>query len=101
MAKVSSVQKNDRRKKMVKSQLNRRSALKTIIMDKNASAEDRFQATLKLAQMPRNGAKIRIRNRCAITGRPRAFYRQFNMSRIALRDFASQGMIPGVTKSSW
>jgi len=101
MAKVSSVQKNDRRKKMVKSHLNRRSALKAIVMDKSVTAEDRFQATLKLAQMPRNGAKIRVRNRCAITGRPRAFYRQFNMSRIALRDFASQGMIPGVTKSSW
>lgn len=101
MAKVSSVQKNDRRKKMAKSHLTRRDALKAIVMNKSVTPEERFQATLKLAQMPRNGAKIRVRNRCAITGRPRAFYRQFNMSRIALRDFASQGMIPGVTKSSW
>jgi small subunit ribosomal protein S14 len=70
-------------------------------MDKNVSMEDRFQATLKLAELPRNSAKIRVRNRCEVTGRPRAYYRKLKMSRIALRELGSKGLIPGLVKSSW
>jgi small subunit ribosomal protein S14 len=79
----------------------RRLKLKEVVMDKNASPEDRFQATLKLAEMPRNSAKIRIRNRCKITGRSRSYYRKFGLSRVELRDLASFGEIPGLVKSSW
>ena len=74
---------------------------KAIARDKNVSMEERFAATLKLAELPRNSAKVRIRNRCEITGRPRAYYRKLKMSRIALRDLGSKGMIPGLVKSSW
>ena len=79
----------------------RRLKLKEVVMDKNASPEERFQATLKLAQMPRNSAKIRIRNRCKLTGRSRSYYRKFGLSRVELRDLASFGEIPGLVKSSW
>jgi len=79
----------------------RRARLKKIAMDKNVSMEERFQATLKLAELPRNSAKIRVRNRCEVTGRPRAYYRKLKMSRIALRELGSKGLIPGLVKSSW
>jgi small subunit ribosomal protein S14 len=101
MAKVSSVQKNKRREKLSKKYLNKRNKLKDIINNKSASLEDRFQAQLKIAKLPRNSSKVRIRNRCELTGRPRAFYRKFHLSRIALRDLASIGQIPGVVKASW
>jgi small subunit ribosomal protein S14 len=101
MAKVSSVQKNKRREKLSKKYLNKRNKLKNIINDKSASLEERFHAQLKIAKLPRNSSKVRIRNRCELTGRPRAFYRKFQLSRIALRDLASIGQIPGVVKASW
>ncbi len=101
MAKVAMIQRNEKRRKMVAKYANKRAALKAIIKDRSVSPEERFQATLALAKLPRNGAKVRIRNRCAITGRPRAYYRKMNISRIALRDLASRGELPGVVKSSW
>jgi small subunit ribosomal protein S14 len=79
----------------------RRARLKAIVQNRSLPIEERFQATLKLAEMPRNGAKIRVRNRCRVTGRPRGYYRKLGMSRIALRDLASIGQVPGVVKSSW
>ena len=93
--------KNKRREKMTKQHAAKRAGLKAIIMDRDVSEEERFSAQLKLAAMPRNGSKTRIRNRCEMTGRSRAVYRRFKLSRIALRKMASEGMIPGVTKSSW
>ena len=101
MAKKSAIQKNLNRAKLVKSHLAKRSKLKKICSDKSISMEDRFEAQMKLAQFPRNGAKIRLRNRCLITGRPRGYYRKFKMSRIALRELALSGQIPGIVKSSW
>ena len=101
MAKTSMIERNEKRRKLVKSTANKRAKLKAIIKNKSVPADERFQATLKLAEMPRNGAKIRIRNRCALSGRPRGYYRKLNLSRIALRDLASRGELPGVTKSSW
>lgn len=101
MAKVSSVQKNLRRTRLVKKCADRRAKLKALADDQTVTPEERFSARLKLAEMPRNGARIRIRNRCEITGRPRAYYRKFKMSRIALREMASSGLVPGVVKSSW
>ena len=101
MAKVCMVERNDKRKKMVKSLANKRAKLKAIIKDQSLPQEERFAAVLKLAELPRNSSKTRVRNRCAISGRPRAHYRKFNLSRIALRDLASRGELPGVTKSSW
>jgi small subunit ribosomal protein S14 len=101
MAKKSSVEKNEHRRQLAKAQAGRRAALKKLVMDRAAPAEERFEATLKLAALPRNGSKVRIRNRCGLTGRPRAYYRKFGLSRIALRDLASQGQIPGCVKSSW
>ena len=101
MAKVSSIQKNLRREKMVKKFAGKRERLKSLAKDQSVSPEERFKARLKLAQLPRNGAQIRIRNRCEITGRPRGYYRKFKMSRIALREMASSGLVPGVVKSSW
>ena len=101
MAKTSSIEKNKRRTRLAKRYDARRSKLRTIARDKNASMEERFAATLKLAELPRNSAKVRIRNRCEITGRPRAYYRKLKMSRIALRDLGSKGVIPGLVKSSW
>ncbi|MFN0192435.1 MAG: 30S ribosomal protein S14 [Aestuariivirga sp.] len=101
MAKTSSIEKNERRRKLAKQQGAKRARLKAIAMNKKVSMEERFNAQLKLAQMPRNGAKVRIRNRCELTGRPRAFYRKVRMSRLALRELANQGLIPGMVKSSW
>ena len=101
MAKKSAVEKNNKRKRIVAARGARRTALKAIIADKNVSMEDRFQAVLKLADEPRDSAKIRIRNRCEISGRTRGYDRKLRMSRIALRDLASMGQVPGVVKSSW
>jgi small subunit ribosomal protein S14 len=101
MAKKSAVEKNNRRRRMADRFVAKRTALKAVVMDRDRDPEERFEATLKLAQLPRNGAKIRVRNRCILTGRPRAYYRKFGLSRIALRDLASEGQIPGVVKSSW
>ena len=101
MAKKSAVEKNKRRTQLVSKMADRRARLKAIAEDRDLAPEDRFAARLKLAEMPRNSAATRLRNRCEMTGRPRAFYRRFKLSRIALRELASQGQIPGVTKSSW
>ncbi len=101
MAKTSSVEKNNRRKKLAERYAPRRKALKDLIMDQSKPIEERFRAQLKLAAMPRNGAKIRIRNRCEITGRPRGVYRKLRMSRIALRAMGNDGKVPGMVKSSW
>ncbi len=101
MAKKSSVNRNEKRRKMSKQADAKRKRLKALITDKQTTMEDRFTAVLKLAAMPRNSAKTRIRNRCEVTGRPRSFYRKVRMSRIALRDLANQGLIPGMVKSSW
>ncbi len=101
MAKTSSVEKNNRRAKMAKQFAGKRSALKEIIMDRELTIEERFTAQLKLAAMPRNSAKIRVRNRCELSGRPRGFYRKFKLSRIALRELGNFGQIPGLVKSSW
>jgi small subunit ribosomal protein S14 len=101
MAKTSSIQRNLKRIKLVKKFLKKRESLKKIINNKKLTLEERFGAQLKLAKLPRNSAKIRIRNRCEITGRPHGVYRKLRISRIALRDLASTGKIPGMTKSSW
>jgi small subunit ribosomal protein S14 len=101
MAKTSSIEKNKRRVRLAKQYAARRSKLRAIARDRNVSMEERFAATLKLAELPRNSAKVRIRNRCEITGRPRAYYRKLKMSRIALRELGSKGVIPGLVKSSW
>jgi small subunit ribosomal protein S14 len=101
MAKKSSIEKNERRRKLTKKFSARRSRLKAIARDKNATMEDRFEAAMKLAELPRNGSATRIRNRCEVTGRPRAFYRKLKMSRIAMRELGSKGLIPGLVKSSW
>src|SRR6478735_2805985 len=101
MAKTSSIEKNKRRARLAKQYSARRARLKAIARNKNASMEERFAATLKLAELPRNSAVSRVRNRCEITGRPRAYYRKFKMSRIAMRELGSKGLIPGLVKSSW
>jgi small subunit ribosomal protein S14 len=101
MAKKSSVEKNKNRQALVKRFSARRARLKAVADDKSAPIEEQFEARLKLAEMPRNSAKIRIRNRCEVTGRPRAVYRKMKMSRIALRELGSKGLIPGLVKSSW
>jgi small subunit ribosomal protein S14 len=101
MAKKSAVEKNNKRKRIVASRGARREALKAIIKDKSQPMEDRFQAVMKLSKEPRNSSKIRIRNRCEVSGRPRGYDRKLRMSRIALRDLASMGQVPGVVKSSW
>ena len=101
MAKKSSVEKNNRRRKMAKQFAGRRAKLKAIQMDKKATMEDRFAAAMKLAELPRNSSKTRIRNRCELSGRPRAYYRKHKLSRIALRELGSKGLIPGLVKSSW
>jgi len=101
MAKNSAVLNNEKRKKMTARFAAKRAELKAMTKDQSLSMEDRFNAQLKLAALPRNSSKTRVRNRCEITGRPRAYYRKLRMSRIALRDLASQGLIPGMTKSSW
>jgi small subunit ribosomal protein S14 len=101
MAKKSSIEKNNRRKRMTKNAAPKRAKLKAIIADKKKPMEERFAATLKLAELPRNSSATRIRNRCEITGRPRAVYRKSKMSRIAIREYGSKGLIPGLVKSSW
>jgi small subunit ribosomal protein S14 len=101
MAKKSAVNRNEMVKRLVKEKAAKRAALKAIANDENLSLEDRFEARLKLAEMPRNSSPTRIRNRCEVTGRPRGFYRKLQMSRIALRDLGSKGQIPGLVKSSW
>ena len=101
MAKKSSIEKNNRRKRMTKNAAPARAKLKAIIADKKKPMEERFAATLKLSEMPRNSSATRIRNRCEITGRPRSVYRKSKMSRIAIREYGSKGLIPGLVKSSW
>ena len=101
MAKLSSINKNNRRKKMSDRFYAKRKKLKLIIMNKKLPLEERFKAQQKLSKLPRNSAKIRVMNRCQITGRPHGVYRKLKISRIALRDMASSGKIPGITKSSW
>ena len=101
MAKKSAVNRNNMVKQLVKQHAAKREALKAIANDESRPLEERFEARLKLAELPRNSAKTRIRNRCDLTGRPRAYYRKLKMSRIALRELGSQGQIPGLVKSSW
>lgn len=101
MAKVSAVERNKKREHLAKQQTTRRKRLKKVIMSRTLSPEERFEAVLKLARMPRNGTLVRVRNRCAISGRPRGTYRKFGLGRVALRDLASKGYIPGMVKSSW
>jgi small subunit ribosomal protein S14 len=101
MAKKSAVEKNERRRRMVAKYASRRAELAAVARDRAGDPEERFEATLALARLPRNGAKVRIRNRCALTGRPRGFYRRFHLSRIALRELGSNGKIPGLVKASW
>ena len=101
MAKLSSINKNERRKKLVKKYAGKYAKLKAIAADTSLDDTERLIARLKMAEIPRNGNPTRIRNRCELTGRPRAYYRKFRLCRIQLRDLANKGLIPGVTKSSW
>lgn len=101
MAKLSSINKNEKRKKLVKKYAGRYARLKAIADDESQDDTDRLMARLKLAEIPRNGNPTRVRNRCELTGRPRAYYRKFRLCRVQLRDLANKGLIPGVTKSSW
>ena len=101
MAKKAMVQRDLKRRKLAGKYERKRAELKAIIQDKNSAPEDRFQAVLKLADLPRNSSKTRIHNRCALTGRPRGNLRRFNLSRNMVRDLASKGQLPGVKKSSW
>jgi small subunit ribosomal protein S14 len=101
MAKTSSVERDRKRRRLAKKFSGRRARLKEIANDRNLPAEERFAARLKLAELPRNSSPTRARNRCELSGRPRGYYRKLRMSRIALRDYASKGLIPGMIKSSW
>jgi small subunit ribosomal protein S14 len=101
MAKKSAVNRNEMVKRLVKQYASKRDALMAIANDEDRPLEERFDARLRLAKLPRNSSKTRIRNRCEVTGRPRAYYRKLRMSRIALRDLGSHGQIPGLVKSSW
>ena len=101
MAKTSAVERNKKRQRMAERFAARRKALKDVVNNRELPPEERFAAQLRLAELPRNSSRVRVRNRCELTGRPRAYYRKFRLSRIMLRDLASQGQIPGVTKSSW
>jgi len=101
MAKKSAINRNEMVRRLVKAKAGKRAALKATANNESLSLEDRFEARLKLAELPRNSSATRIRNRCEVTGRPRAFYRKMRMSRIALRDLGSKGLIPGLVKSSW
>jgi len=101
MAKKSTIENNNNRRQLSRQYAPRRAKLKALVMNRSLSFEERFQANIKLAQLPRNSAKIRVRNRCALSGRPRGYYRKMDLSRIALRELASSGLIPGMTKSSW
>jgi small subunit ribosomal protein S14 len=101
MAKKSSIEKNKRREKLVSQSAARRARLKAIVKDQALPIEERFAATIKLSEMPRNSSATRIKNRCEVTGRPRAYYRKLKMSRIALRELGNKGLVPGLVKSSW
>ncbi len=101
MAKASAVQKQKNRERLVKKYAAKRESLKAIASDESLPMEERFKARLKLAKLPRNSSATRLRNRCEVSGRPRAYYRKLKMSRIALRDLASVGQVPGMVKSSW
>ena len=101
MAKKSAVEKNRNRRQLVEKYATRRAELRKIVRDRKLPPEDRFEATLLLAELPRNGSKVRLRNRCALTGRPRGYHRKFGMSRIAVRELGSAGQIPGLVKASW
>lgn len=101
MAKLSSINKNERRKKLAKKYAGKYAKLKAIADDESVDETERMIARLKMAEIPRNANPTRIRNRCALTGRPRAYYRKFNLCRVMLRELANDGLIPGVTKSSW
>ena len=101
MAKKSAIERNEKRRKLADRYVAKRAALKEVANDRSLPMEERFSARLKLAELPRNSSRVRIRNRCKISGRPRGNYRKFKMSRISLRDLASTGQIPGMVKSSW
>ncbi|RYE58286.1 MAG: 30S ribosomal protein S14 [Rhizobiaceae bacterium] len=101
MAKTSSIEKNNKRKRLAKQLAPKRAKLKATVMNQSVSLEERFAAQLKLAALPRNSAENRVRNRCELTGRPRAYYRKLQLSRIALRQLGNLGLIPGLVKSSW
>jgi len=101
MAKTCMIEKEKHRRRLAKKNKPKRAKLKAIIMNKNTTMEDRFTAVMKLAKLPRNSAPVRQRNRCELTGRPRAYYRKFKLCRIKLRELASNGQIPGITKASW
>lgn len=101
MAKTSMIERDKKRRRLAKKYEARRARLKAIAKDTSVPAEERFAARLKLAEIPRNASPTRIHNRCDLTGRPRGYYRKLRMSRIALRDLASNGLIPGMVKSSW
>ena len=101
MAKKSSVERNNKRKRLAAKYATKRATLLRMANDTSLSNEDRFRARLKLSELPRNSAPTRVRNRCGVTGRPRGYYRKLDMSRISMRDLASTGLIPGMVKSSW
>jgi small subunit ribosomal protein S14 len=101
MAKKSAIEKNKRRQKLVQRYAAKRQRLKAIVADRSLPEDERFQAQLALNELPRNSSPVRIRNRCELTGRPRGYYRKFKLSRIALRELAHEGQLPGVVKSSW
>jgi small subunit ribosomal protein S14 len=101
MAKKSAIERNNKRRRMVTRLAGKRAELKRVANDESLTLEERFQARLKLAELPRNSSAVRIRNRCEVSGRPRGVYRKLRVSRIALRDLGSNGMIPGLVKSSW
>jgi small subunit ribosomal protein S14 len=101
MAKTSQINRNSKRKRLAARDRAKRAVLKAVVMDRTLPVEDRFNATLKLAQLPRNGTRVRVRLRCELTGRSRGNYRKFGLCRIMLRDLASSGQIPGMVKASW
>lgn len=101
MAKTSAVEKNKNRRQLVARYAAKRAELRKIVRDRARAPEERFEATLLLAELPRNSARVRVRNRCSLTGRPRGYHRKFGLSRIALRELASTGQIPGMVKASW
>jgi len=101
MAKKSAIERDKKRRRMTDKDAARRAALKAQVMDRTASPEERFEAVLKLARLPRNGSKVRVHNRCEVTGRPRGVYRKFKLGRVMLREMASKGQVPGMVKSSW
>jgi small subunit ribosomal protein S14 len=101
MSKVSQMNRNAKRERMAARDKAKRAALKSVLMDRDAAVEERFDASMKLAQLPRNGAQVRVKLRCQLTGRSKGNYRKFKLCRVALRDLASAGQIPGMVKASW